>query len=160
MKNIGIALVCGFFALTSCTKEGPQGPQGPQGPPGVVNVEDISFTVNPRDWQTASSTDLFVQVSVPDITQDIVDNGMVVVYLENNGFEVALPSTSYSGNFSYTFQPSYIAGELDIDLVANQNIATPTTSYDFKIVIVSAQVRLANPNINWRDYNEVKAIDQ
>lgn len=99
------------FLFTNCRRDpevGPTGPRGPRGPAGedgsgaiVSNV----YTVAESDWQFDDPA-YFADIHIPDLTADIVNNGIVLVYLkvEENTFS-QLPLTFYeSDEYSSTLE--------------------------------------------------------
>jgi hypothetical protein len=78
----------------------------------------------------------------------------VQVYAFYNGSEWwALPGTNGQNVTNYGFGLGYISLEsydLDGSVVTN----APTT---FRVVIISASNRMAHPNVNWKNYPEVKS---
>lgn len=74
-------------ALTaSCTKEGPEGPAGPQGPAGEegsANVTSIVGTSN--NTYNGGSADFDYVLTTSLITQDVIDEGVVIGYVSTSG---------------------------------------------------------------------------
>lgn len=68
------------FTVMSCSK-GTTGPQGPQGPAGPDSVIYSTWTAINLTW---NATDLAFEqsISAPAITQDILDNGVILSYLD------------------------------------------------------------------------------
>jgi hypothetical protein len=128
---------------------GATGPVGPQGPPGNANVQ--SYLLLSQSTSSAGTTSL----NVPAITQAIVDEGQVYVYVRNAGdaskgwFSVPFSQ----GNQTITLV-NYTVGT--VNLQATQNEAS---SYDFKVVVISGTgvttLALRNPNLNFNNYSQV-----
>ena len=93
------------------------------------------------------------------ITQDIVDNGSVEVYMSNgsDGW-ISLPVTiPISSTYSSTFTPVHYLGGVTVwafDTDTEQSADPGSTT--FKIVCISATVKLANSNLDWNNYAAVK----
>lgn len=143
-----IALV---FAISGCKKE--TGPQGPPGPMGNANVQSFTLTTS---WWNYTGNILSQWWSIPEITQDIYDNGMVMAY-RDVGYWEALP-TSYtgSGGSTVTWAHYHDIGVFEIDISHNVSgaPADPGTEY-FKLVIASSRFMAENPDLDWHNYNEV-----
>jgi len=165
MKNTKLIFMflVACIAIAGCAKDGDTGPQGPQGAPGQngnANVKSQTFTVVSADWvYTAPSYG--VDIVDNDITQAIVDDGIVMVFMSNgSGGWTALPFTVYPSNlYGSTFVPvHYLNGvtiwKTDSDLTQPVNPGTQT----FKVIAVKAQFKLANPHINWLDYEQVQKV--
>lgn len=103
LKIIAMLILLTVFA-TSCKKEtGPTGPAGPAGPAGTANViysPWIAF--DGANWSAATmeygNNIRTYNDSVPEITQNIIDGGAVLVYfkLYGLGYPMPLPFT-YNG---------------------------------------------------------------
>jgi len=166
MKKISNTLLILLMALAigSCTKRGPQGPTGPQGPQGVqgqqgnANVQGGQVTVN-FNWDAATSYGT-ADIDYDAITQSIVDNGAVLVFMSNgNGGWISLPYTDYSGtgvSISYYFV--YAVGTVRIYFSEQDlNNTYMPASATFKVVAVAPAQKQAHPNTNWKNYDEVMA---
>ena len=101
MKKLFTILIASLFIFSQCRRDPEVGPRGPQGPPGedgsgavVSNV----YTVQESDWQFDDPS-YFADINVPNLTEDIVNNGIVLVYLkvEENTFS-QLPLTFYESD--------------------------------------------------------------
>ncbi|HEX2534538.1 MAG TPA: hypothetical protein VHK69_12420 [Chitinophagaceae bacterium] len=114
MKKYLWSLLAGsIILLGSCTKEGergpagsqgepgeegPQGPAGPQGEPGSANVIY-------SDWRTinlaaTSEPDIFVQqINAPQLTTEVADQGVILMYGERGGMIFPLPLSTLWFNY-------------------------------------------------------------
>ena len=82
---------------------------------------------------------------------------MVIVYVSNNG-NVALPVTVHlTANYSQTLSYAYLLSMVIIR-IQNSDLTQPTNpgTIQFRIVKVAGQFKTANPDVDWKDYNEVK----
>lgn len=136
--------------------QGSAGPQGPTGPQGNANVH--TFTVTTSNWILSGVT-YYTSINVSSITQSIVDNGVVLVYMDASGAWLALPvtivpSASYSSTYRYYH---YLGGveidKTDTDLTTPGNPGTKT----FKIAVIAGSIVRDNPNVDYNNYSEVKA---
>lgn len=94
------------------------------------------------------------RLNVPAITQDIVDEGTVLVYVRNTG--------SSGGWYSLPYSVS--GNEIDlldfgVGFVNLQANFTQANAFDFRVVVVSGsgltQLNVAHPGINLKNYSEV-----
>jgi hypothetical protein len=163
MKKTTIAFVMAGLALTlgltfsSCKKgdTGPAGPAGTNGTNGNANV--VSSTVTATGWSYTSPS-WKVSFTYAAITQAIIDKGVVLVYAKVGNAYNQLPLTFYqSATYSSTWEVSTYLGGVDI-IATDSDLTQPSNpgSQTFKIVVISASARTANPNINFKNYNEVK----
>jgi hypothetical protein len=94
--------------------------------------------------------------SVPAITQSIVDQGSVMVYVRNTGTTLGWYPLPYSESGNTISLSDFVVGA--IDLKAN---FTQTNAFDFRIVVISGtgltQINVANPHLNFNNYSEVAA---
>ncbi|MFH0893729.1 MAG: hypothetical protein V2A54_04775 [Bacteroidota bacterium] len=133
----------------------PKGNYQPAGNYGNANIVSNQFTVT---W-TLSAPAYYCTIYDGNITQSIVDNGSVEVYMSNgSGGWIALPYTMpMSSTYASTYTPVHYLGgvtvwKYDTDYTQASDPGTTT----FKVVCVSYAGKIANPNLNWNDYNEVK----
>jgi len=110
---------------------GPQGPVGPQGPAGTSTVLvtlDYGFAL--RSNGTGDQT-----WSVPQITQSVIDNGVVVGYIQlgSAGTWTMLPHVFVNGTFSHTMLLTFSLGSVRLE--ARDVPAPPlgSTSYSGKL---------------------------
>lgn len=102
LKNV-LSLGLLLVLLAGCGKEGPQGPQGPAGQDATVYYSEwfspVAWEGVPGDW--------YFDASAPDLTEDIVEGGVVLAYawLEGDlygGTSVRpLPAYAVGANWSY-----------------------------------------------------------
>lgn len=174
-KNVLLLLIFSLI-LFGCEKEGPVGPEGPAGKDGVngsdgndgnANVQSITKSIAYGDWQASGTAgeDLYyyVEISIPEITAQIVQDGTVMVYYkESNDFYYALPSTfnwysSYLGYYYHTtLRFSFKTGIVRIEIEdSNMNTYRPESTVEFKIVVIAGST-LKNLSIDLTNYQDVK----
>ncbi len=170
----GLVLVVALLAI-SCSKDGETGPAGPAGANGINGTNGTNGT-NGIDGNAnvfGSNTFLFATsnwtsqaggtswtssiINVSSITQTIVDRGIVLVFRKYNepGQTVwaPLPDTNTNINLSYEFGVGTIYLLVQsTNAVAISNPGAITLRY----VVISPSNKLANPNTDWNDYNQVK----
>ena len=170
LKIAAIALISA--SMSSCSKEGAAGPSGPQGPAGTngvngnANVKSFQYVVNTTDW-TWNSTNFVFYVDIPcaAITDDILNNGMVVGYRKTG--TVGSPSWTSMPNVVWP-DPSQITSttyELIYHTLGSFRLryywsdyrqTAPTSTQTFKILVVSGTGKMANPGLEWSKYEQVK----
>lgn len=144
--------------------EGPRGPRGPQGPPGgalTVSFE-VPFNV---DNAALNGQVLSQQYDAPEITQDVVDNGIVTAYYREQGTWTAMPYTyrvqdgslDYTVTFAYAFERGFTEVFYEF---SNDDALPDLVNREVKFVILygtpAATAELAK-SINWSDYEDVAA---
>ncbi len=76
-RSLFFVAVVSALLLTGCAKTGPQGPAGPSGKDAPVYYSEW---FSPAAWSGVSG-DWYFAAAAPDLTQDIVENGVVLAYV-------------------------------------------------------------------------------
>lgn len=158
----GVALTLGL-TLASCAKKGDTGPAGPAGANGTngnANVKSKTIFVAGSEWINTPGESTVTKI-VSEITTDIVNTGAVMVYVDNgNNNWSALPATATGTtglvlSFGFDIEPNKLT--LTAQVNANTTLTAATFgNTNFRIVTIAGSGRLANPNLNYNDYNAVK----
>jgi hypothetical protein len=178
IKFLQIGLISGLLFMLACTGEkGEVGPQGAAGTIGAVGdkgdagaggdftkVLTGTATIKGASWvaQTIDVTDDGYYVIIPEkqITKAILEKGIVMVYYTFSGVTVPMPYLFGAGKFLHLAYLENGEGRIRIDLQpANYlgKLIKPTTDYNFRWVIATGSTAGRMNNINWNDYNDVKA---
>jgi len=155
-NKILTVLLGGLLVLNSCSKKGDTGATGPTGATGNANVVGTgAFTISL--WTATgtgpSDSSWTATYSVPDVTQDVVDKGLVEVYkFYSPGTWAALPEHVGNNATGYDFKLGYVE-------IYNRNEdgslpATTPGTVTFRVVVIPASQRMAHPNTNWNNYTE------
>ncbi len=135
-----------FFAAISallfagCKKEGPQGPQGIAGQDATVYYSEW---FSPAAWSGVSG-DWYFAANAPDLTQGIVENGVVLAYVwladdVYSGSSVRpLPAYAIGANWSFLIH-EYGSIEFDCDMFA----PPLTTGNKFRFVAIPGTIPAA-----------------
>ena len=123
----------------------------------IQSQSNIStFTVYNTNWITSNQFQI-ATIMNSAITQDIVDNGAVLVYLKENSNWVSLPLTYY-GNAAYstTIRVDHNVGFFKV-YRSNSDLSTPGNpgNQTYKCVLISGEQLAQNPNVNLNSYKEV-----
>lgn len=151
----GLFLVVALLAM-SCSKDGEAGPAGPAGANGINGNANVigTNTVTVSSWTSSNNGALWsASLSASGITQNIVDRGIVSVFMQVPGGWSAMPYAFANFSWSYDFGLGVV-----VIYKTNNNAAVISNpgSQTFRIVIISPTNKMANPKTNWKDYNEVK----
>jgi hypothetical protein len=176
MKTMKLPLIMALMAsitLSACSK-GDKGDPGPQGPPGNANVLTINYSISPGNWIESLTAPLgpgdegyflYDVRNIPDITQEIIDFGLVAAYYHDNGFYLPLPYTKF---YKETTPSTYLWQETLDMVISPGNCQINFTSSDFftpegslqtidiRLVIIDGYVRKQNPDLDWSNYTLVK----
>jgi|SRR5690554_790832 len=148
------------------------GDDGKTGPAGNANVKATTQTIKDSDWvsKSSQSVDYELEVSVPSINQNVLDNGAVMVYLKpdtvNNFFEgenwTALPqmviryvggSTAVGVFYDFTYE----VGKIKLTNKAGYNFQNYSPgAFSFKAVVIPSSA--IKSGVNLENYEEVKAV--
>jgi hypothetical protein len=100
-----------------------------------------------------------VDLSVPEITQAVVDNGAVMVYYENMyGEWEAMPNTvAVSTNYSTVYSFSHWSGHVSLYVFDTDWLTLSPDDMNIKIVIISERQLMQDASIDWTNYEDVTA---
>ncbi len=145
--------------------------KGPQGPPGTANVIYSDwYTPSTYTKVTIFSTFHFqADIAASKITQDIIDNGTVIVYGKLDGYNpVIWPTAQVSGMpivINYlsgttpeidTWSALITLGNVQIDMCNNNNVyGSISNAHSFRYVIIPGGVHTVNVT-NFKNYNWAK----
>ncbi len=115
-KIFMLTAIC--LLLAGCAKEGPAGPSGSVGPPGQdgngsLHVE--GFTALSSEWEQLSNGIKYTR-QVPSLTEEVIDNDAVLLYMHKNSIWYVLPYQLYTLQYTYSYQ----VGELTITIIGTQ----------------------------------------
>jgi hypothetical protein len=144
-----------ILVFNGCNK----GKDGAPGKDGSSNVTARTFSVT--SWSSNSSR-YFAQLTVPELTSSNINSASVQVYygtVANNW--LAMPSTVVaSTNYFWSFLTTVNLIEVRWDYNGIGIGDDPNTYYgttmNIKVVVVPPAQLKANPNVDWKDYQEVK----
>lgn len=159
-------MVAGASLFSSCAKEGPAGPAGPagtNGKDGNANVKSQSYFITGSEWTYASAGASLTKL-MPQITADIIANGVVMVYTKpsSSGTWDAMP-TAYTDASGVVLSLGYSIETGKLNLYFTWNTAAQLTAADvgnndFRVVVISGSALARHPEVNVRDYKQVEAI--
>ncbi len=138
---------------------GPQGPQGPAGTANVIYSNWLSFQQAARDT-VIDGTNLKVNhIPAPRLTQAIIDNGMIQVYMRFGTTVLTLPYTSRAGSRPSTVSFVPRPGRFYITRFTHDH--TPPYlgfgAVQFRYVLVPGGVS-AHAQLNNVDMNDYEAV--
>lgn len=159
-------LAAGVLIFSGCTKTGPPGPTGPQGPQGATGPQGPAgnatligsdpFTVSSWTYTGSMYKAIF---SSADITPDVVDRGIVSVFKSYGTSSTPewSPLPDVNGNVSTVF--NFYDNGFTI-YVQNTDGSTPSNpgTVTFRMVVITPALKQANPNTDWRNYNQVMNV--
>lgn len=161
MKQIiylGTFILMLFF--TACTKETVQGPKGDPGAAGGGGNSSIQssaiFTVSTTQWQKTADTSAWkFTINTDLITKDIVDKGIVKVFVQIGTSWWELPFTE--GDLFTQFGFDVGVANLYFTDIHGGLPARPSTKA-YRVITISALARTSHPTTNWGNYYEVLQV--
>ena len=122
-KNTAIYILLAFWTLafTACKNEEVPGPAGQDGLDGQNATVYYSEWFTPSEW-LGTSGDWYFSVDAPDLTEDIVENGIILAYVSLDGDVYAnamrpLPAYAVGANWSFLI-PDYKIIEFTSDMIS------------------------------------------
>ena len=168
IKNISLSIfIIALISLTfsACQKEGPMGPEGPQGPAGEDATNSISsyyYTIFEDEWETFGDPGIgfgFIgAMDFPEITEDVLNYGAVLVYLYQDGSLYSLPTTfvnAEDGGYLATIWTTLQLGQVLVTFQDSDGATINPGEQEFKVVIIEGGI-LIPEGLNLKDYKEVK----
>lgn len=164
LSLICMTLIAMIFA-TSC-----RGPQGPEGPMGNANVCSSTVTVNSNDWYWDNNTSWRVDLRYEAINTNITEHGAVLVYMEDRNTWRQLPFTFYYNAFDDEGNEYFYSSSLEVSSYED-GVSIFWTENDFfdgfrpethrfKIVVIEASVYEHRSDVDYSNYEAVKAAFQ
>lgn len=161
MNRTTIKIMAATMLLLTTFASCKKGDTGAAGTNGNANVLDNTLVIRPSDWISSSTNwEYYVDFTDGQITQDVVDNGMVSIFFSvfnGTGWQ-AIPYTYYyNSTTSLSFGYNYILNGGSIFINISNSSAFTFGTYVFKIVAIGGSQRKAHPNTDWNNYDQVKA---
>ena len=108
------------MVFSGCEEEGPRGPMGPSGPAGQNAEVYYSEWFSPEEW-LGGSGDWYFEATAPDLTEDIVEGGVILAYasLADDIYELGvrpLPAYAVGANWDFVI-PEYGLIVFNCDMV-------------------------------------------
>ena len=171
MKKDTIKMTAAFLMLIatlgSCQKgdtgaTGAAGQNGTNGTNGNANVAAGTVTLSASNWTWNTTNDWYVcAVTDSSVNDAIVSSGSVLAFVQNTAYInwYAMPyAFAYSSTVSAYYAYNYYLYTVNLTLqFSNQAQASNIPTYNFKIVCITSEQRVAHPNTNWQDFNSIKA---
>lgn len=163
IKFFGTSILIAFMLMiNACSgSEGEVGPKGdtgvngetgaagPKGDTGAANVIYSGWISTPF---SGSGTTYTGSITVPKLTQDMLDKADIRVYWSETGRVLTLPYAQLIGGTSYTVHQRFYVGR--IDLISSYSLSTQ----QFRYVIIPGGVTARKKSLSQMSYEEVKAL--
>lgn len=148
MKNIYILL--SIFALTFATYSC-EGDEGPAGPAGAANIVSEEFTFVGSDVQQSSNTSFVAQHTTLALSEEILNEGVVLGYLQLDNVWTPLPVALSGADLTFSFGTGFFNVELyGPDADESTGIFT---NVEYRMVAIPPEE--VNPSLDYEDYDAV-----
>ena len=155
-RTLFLFAVISTLLFAGCQKVGPEGPQGPAGQNATVYYSEW---FSPTTW-SGTSGDWYFSASAPDLTEGIVESGVVLAYAwladdVYGGSSVRpLPAFAVGANWSFLIH-QYGSIEFTSDMFAQPQ----TTGNKFRFVAIPGTiVALKSGTTGYRSEQELKSM--
>ncbi len=140
-----ILMLAASLFFTACTKEGPAGPTGSTGPAGPsVNNAIIVKNITISTWTSYSGGKYYRgTTNVPEITNNIIDGGAILAYLNDGTIFNPLPFTFSDLSESYRFYYSLNSFRAENSYAVAR---TMPASANYRIIIIPGALGARTPN--------------
>ena len=146
-----------------------RGPQGPAGNDGNANVASSTVSVKSSDWYW-DNTSWRVDIDYAAINANIHNYGAVLVYMSVGNTWRQLPMTFYYTDEDNQGNTLYCSSSLEVSTY-REGVSIFWTEndfydgyrpgdHDFKIVVIEASYYASRSDVNYSDYEAVKAAYQ
>ncbi|OIQ21273.1 hypothetical protein [Lacinutrix sp. MedPE-SW] len=148
------------FTFSCSTEDGKDGEQGPQGEQGIAGI-DGNANVQTITFDASSFSGSFSSVSIPQLTQDVLQNDVVISYLtDSDNYWVPIPCPYESIGFDFAVHVILYEGGLDLDYLDASNSTYSISAGDLqslKVVIIESTSTTTGKNTNGKQqiYNEL-----
>ena len=156
------------LTFTACQKEGPIGPEGPQGPEGPAgdnassSVTSFYYTIFEDEWQTFGDPGIgfgyIGAMDFPEVTEDVLNYGAVLVYLYQDNSLFSLPTTFINSEDGGYLTSIWVTLQFEQILITFQDSDGNTINpgeQEFKVVIIEGGIPIPE-SLNLQNYDEVK----
>ncbi len=159
ISTIYLLLAITVITFTGCGQEGPQGPAGVDGQNAAVYYSEW---FSPTVW-SGTSGDWYFSASAPDLTQNTVENGVVLAYVWLSGDLYSsttvrpLPAYALGANWSFLIHQygtiEFTSDEIMQPLLTHKFrfIAIPGTSVALKSAILKYPTTIALKNMPYKE---------
>lgn len=155
-----LLVIASMTTILGCAKDGKDGLPGPQGPAGQngnANVKNYSLTVSSWQW----TYDNLYERHYYRYSNSSNSQSVVYGYVMSGSGKQAIPYyTCPSWQCIQFDMATYLFGSppyIEFQYTNyNSKTTAPTSDSYFYLVIVPPTIRMANPNVDWTNYEEVK----
>ncbi|MDX1912408.1 MAG: collagen-like protein [Saprospiraceae bacterium] len=160
-KVLSMLLMISLATFMSCKGEqgdtgpaGPAGQNGQNGQDGNANIKTFTTTVSSSNWVEILDDYSEAQVNVPIITSDIVNSGLVMVYMQSGSSWTAWPYAVAFDTYTEAFSFTFATGSVTLRDISNDNIPIEPTG-PLRVIAATADGMVRYPDLDWYNYEAV-----
>jgi hypothetical protein len=171
MSNYSLSLFLFISILmVSCQKGdtgpvgpvGPAGPTGPQGPQGATGTTNVIYSdwlsVSAEEWKDTTMANVTraqrVIKTASALTQNIIDNGVILVYLNND------VTNYYQLPFTYNINPARVHNYIPLvgkfifyEYATNGSGGLTSTTNKYRYILIPGSIKTNGRTLNWSSMN-------
>lgn len=138
-----------FFAtvlslmFTACQKEGPAGPVGDPGPPGEpgipsnMKITSKDFNIASGDWSILNDHGCMAEIAVPEISESVLKNGVVLIYhILNSSLRLTPYSNLNNGKLTDMINTQTSVGKITIFMGYTSPKKPPLPAQKYRAIII------------------------
>jgi hypothetical protein len=163
MKRIMITalLAVTLATITGCAKDGINGRDGKDGLGGNANLEQFTYTIQSNQWYTRGTFQqpgfqYYHQIDAPEVTQSVMDNGAVMVYIKQSDLFYPLPAITDYETYVTTVQFNVYLGMVEV-FIEDTDFQTQAPGAMTLKVVVFDQLNSLPKNLDIKNYKQVLA---
>ena len=152
-----ILIAFSIIAISGCSKEIP-GPAGQNGYNGQDATVYYSNWISPSSWQ-GTSGDWYFDASAPDLTSNIVENGVVLGYVWLAGDLYSATTVRPMPAYAVGANWSFLIHQYGVIQFTSDMVTQPLTTNNFRfIAIPGTLITLKSSLINGKSLTELKKM--
>lgn len=143
--------------------QGTQGTQGPAGPAGTANLMASAWVTVPDSVWIGNNDSTYYVISREDanITQAVLDRGLVMAYYRNAGRDnvvFSLPTANEEMSLGYFMRVNGGRGTINFDLTFFQPRRNPIDfDLEFRWIVIPPNATTGRlKSLDWKDYEAVR----
>lgn len=156
-KLLIVLLLVSEMAFTYCRSD----EEGSVSQPAITkndsteHVYEYTVIASAKNWQRVNGVERVIDLPIKELSENIIADGLVMVYLIEGNKHIALPFNYYQVRRILSFQPSFEPGHAYITIYGNF-IVNVSAKYEFRVLIISKEILQKNKNKDWNNYISAK----
>ena len=114
-----------------------------------------SLSINTKSWKTISPNHRYVEVLIPNLSNEVYKEGKVLVFLDEFNRRVILPFVFHQQTNPVTIKLTYKPERIYLNIYGKY-IPSISSSFCFKVLIIQKSAIEKNQKLNWKNYHQIK----